>query len=332
MPDVVEYGRFRPYVDGVGESEVLNLIIDWRREEDGMHWMKKATMLSAMTVILILSQGVLYAETSLKSAQDAYIKAQTAWEKGDWDTAMSLSDEALKINKRHKEAWQLKGQIYWQMKNHEMALKSYQEYLKIDPKNALVWVNLSMALFELERYKDMEESYAKALEIDPKYTPLYQSMGVNYLKMGRYEDANKAFAALHELGDSSIYFSWTKRMLQIINPDNAPPENWKASADSYQTVLDLTDPTKSGYLVMLTSSDGTGFRFSGSPDNPFKYAPNFDVWNGSMIFDKRGEGLLTNGTHFRYRRISGDTLTVEEGVITNWRMDLTSKKCFLLAK
>jgi tetratricopeptide (TPR) repeat protein len=296
-----------------------------------MQWVNRATTLYAIALILFLSQGV-YAETSLKSAKNSYTKAQSAWEQGQWETALSLSDEALKMNRRFKEAWQLKGQIYWQMKNYKMALKSYQQYLKIDPKNALVWVNLSMTFFELERYKDMEQSYAKAKEIDPQYAPLYQNMGVNYLKMGRYEDAHKAFATLHELGDTSIYFLWTNRMLQTINAENAPPENWKVNADSYQTVLDLTDPTKSGYLVMLTSSVGTAFRFSGSSDNPFKYAPNFDVWNGAMIFDKRGEGLLTNGTHFRYRKISGDTLTVEEGVITDWRMDLTSKKCFLLVQ
>jgi len=282
-------------------------------------------------LLIVLSQSV-YAQAPLKPAQEAYAKAQAAWEKGEWDTALSLCDEALKIDKRSKEVWQLKGQIYWQMKNYKMALKSYQEYLKIDPKNALVWINLSATFFELEQYKSMEESYAKAKEIDPKYAPLYQSMGVNYLMMGNYQEAHRAFAALEELGEPSIYYQWTKRVLQIINSTYAPAESWKANAESYQTVLDLADPDKTGYLVMLTSSVGTSFKFSGSSEKPFKYAPNFDVWNGTMIFDKKGEGLLTSGTHFRYRKISGDTLTIEEGVITNWRLDLTSKKCFLISQ
>jgi len=299
-----------------------------------MQCINRAHMVSAIAfifLIICMSQSV-YAQAPLKASQEAYSRAQTAWEKGEWETALGLCDEALKINKRSKEVWQLKGQIYWQMKNYKMALKSYKEYLKIDPKNALIWVNLSATFFELEQYKSMEESYAKAKEIDPKYPPLYQSMGVNYLKMGNYEEANRAFATLDELGETSIYYLWTKRMLQIINSNYAPPENWKANADSYQTILDLSDPAKTGYLVMLTSSDGTSFRFSGESDNPFKYAPNFDVWDGTMIFDKKGEGLLINGTHFRYRKISGDTLTIEEGVITNWRLDLTSKKCFLLSQ
>ncbi|MBN2297689.1 MAG: tetratricopeptide repeat protein [Deltaproteobacteria bacterium] len=299
-----------------------------------MQCINRAHMVNAIAFLLFmlfLSQSV-YAQAPLKPAQEAYAKAQTAWEKGEWETALGLCDEALKIDKRSKEVWQLKGQIYWQMKNYKMALKSYQDYLKIDPKSALVWVNLSATFFELEQYKSMEESYAKAKEIDPKYPPLYQSMGVNYLKMGNYEEANKAFATLEEMGENSIYYLWTKRVLQIINSNYAPAENWKVNPDSYQTVLDLSDPAKTGYLVMLTSSVGTSFKFSGSSDNPFKYAPNFDVWNGTMIFDKKGEGLLTNGTHFRYRSISGDTLTIEEGVITNWRLDLTSKKCFLLTQ
>jgi tetratricopeptide (TPR) repeat protein len=305
-----------------------------RNEEEKMQYICKTNILTAIAFLIVISflSPNAYSQTSLKSAQEAFTKAQTAWEKGQWDTALSLCDESLKINKRFKDAWQLKGQLYWQMKNYKMALKSYQEYLKIDPKSPLIWVNLSATFFELERYKEMEESYEKAKEIDAKYAPLYQSMGVNYLKMGNFEKANQAFATLEELGETNIYFAWTKRMLQIMDEDYAPPKNWKTNAESYQTVLDLSDPTKTGYLVMLTSSVGTSFRFSGSADNPFKYAPNYEVWNGAMIFDKRGEGLLTNGTHFRYRKISGDTLTIEEGVITDWRPDLTSKKCFLLTQ
>jgi tetratricopeptide (TPR) repeat protein len=288
-----------------------------RNEEEKMQCGNKTNILTAIAFLIVLSflSPNAYSQTSLKSAQVAYSKAQTAWEKGQWDTALSLCEESLKINKRFKDAWQLKGQINWQMKNYKMALKSYQEYLKIDPKSPLIWVNLSATFFELERYKEMEESYEKAKEIDAKYAPLYQSMGVNYLKMGNFEKSNQAFATLEELGETNIYFAWTKRMLQIINENYAPPKNWKTNEESYQTVLDLTDPTKTGYLVMLTSSDGTSFCFSGSSDNPFKYAPNFEVWDGAMIFDKKGEGLLTNGTHFRYRKISGDTLTLEDIIL-----------------
>lgn len=272
------------------------------------------------------------AETITNPGQDAYGKAQDAWEKGEWENALTMCDEALKVNKRYKEAWLLKGQIFWQMKNYKMALSCFDEYLKIDPKNVMVWVNRGANLFELERYKEMQDNFDRALSLDPKYSPLYKNIGVNYLLMGNFEDSYKAFQKLEELGETSMYFSWTKRMLQITNESYGPPENWSVNLDSYQTVLDLSDSSKSGYLVNLTSTVGTAIKFAGSSEQPFKYAPNFEVWDGAMIFDKKGDGLLTNGTHFRYKKISGETLTIEEGQISNWRLGLSSKKCFLLSQ
>jgi tetratricopeptide (TPR) repeat protein len=281
---------------------------------------------------LSLASNALAADTARTPGQEPYTRAQSAWEKGDWETALSLCDESLKINRRYKDAWLLKGQIFWQMKSHKMAVSSFDEYLRIDPRNVIVWVNRGANLFELERYKEMQDSFEKALTLDPKCMPLYKNMGINYLLMGNYEDSHKAFQKLQELGETSTYFALTRRMLQITDPAQAPPKNWSVNLDSYQTVLELTDPSKAGYLVNINSTEGTAIRMGGSSEQPFKYAPNFEIWNGAMIFDKKGDGLLTSGTHYRYKKITGDTLTIEEGRIRNWRLDLSSKKCFLISQ
>lgn len=296
----------------------------------------------ALFVILCLSffSLNLYAEAapepeqaaSSGPGQEAYVKAQAAWEKGEWESALGSCDEALKANRRFKEAWLLKGQITWQMKDYKAALSSFEEYLKIEPKSTPVWVNRGQCLFELERYKEMQESFEKAMSIDPKYIPLYMNMGMNYLNMGNYEEAYRAFQKLEELGEKSTYSAWTKRALQVTSETFAPPQDWSVNLDSYQTVLELSDSSKAKYLVNLTSTTGTAIKFAGTREQPFSYAPNFDVWDGAMIFDKRGDGLLANGTRFRYKKISGDTMTIEEGQIDNWRPTLSSKKCFLLSQ
>ncbi len=308
--------------------------VSHENEEEAMQLRRAGAAITISCFIIIMSiiSVDLSAETTGNTGQEAYMKAQAAWEKGEWENALTQCDEALKINKRYKDAWLLKGQIYWQMKNHKMALGCFDEYLKIDPKNVLVWVNRGANLFELERYKEMQENYDKALSIDPKYSPLYKSIGVNYLLMGNYEESNNAFKKLEELGETSMYYSWTKRMLKITNEAYAPPESWTVNLDSYQTVLDIADSSKSGFLINLTSTEGTAIKFGGTSDRPFKYAPNFEVWGGAMIFDKRGDGLLTSGTYFRYKKIAGDTLTIEEGQINNWRLGLSSKKCFLISQ
>jgi len=304
--------------------------------------MQLSTPVKALSIVLCLSlfSFNLHAEesadpekdASASLAQEAYTKAQAAWEKGEWENGLSLCDQALKMNRRFKEAWLLRGQIAWQLKDYKTALTSYEECLRLDSKNTLVWVSRGQCLFELERYKDMQESFDKAQSIDPKFLPLYMNMGMNYLNMGNYEDAYAAFQKLEEMGEKSIYLAWTKRVLQITNESFAPPKDWNVNLDSYQTVLSLDDSTKAKYLVNLASTTGTAIRFAGSREQPFSYAPNLEVWDGAMIFDKRGDGLLANGTHFRYKRIAGDTMTIEEGRIENWRRSLSSKKCFLLSQ
>jgi len=303
-------------------------------EEGKMQCGSARTVLRSILVVLLVACLVpdAYADAPANTAQELYVKAQASWEKGDWENALNLCDGVLKVNKRHKEAWLLKGQIFWQMKNHKMALNSFDEYLRIDPKSASVWVNRAANLFELERYKEMQESFQKAQEIDPNYPPLYKTMGVNHLLMGNFQDAHNAFQKLEQFGETSVYSRWTERMLGIISESHAPPANWVANPDSYQVVLEITDSSKTGYLVNLSSTVGTSIRFTGSADAPFRYAPNFEVWNGTMIFDRKGEGLLTNGTCFRYTKIAGDTKTIEEGQINNWRLDLNTKKCYLLGQ
>lgn len=303
-------------------------------EEGKMQCGNARTVFRSILVILLVACLVpdAYADAPANTAHELYLKAQASWEKGEWENALNLCDGALKVNKRHKEAWLLKGQIFWQMKNHKMALSSFDEYLRIDPKSASVWVNRAANLFELERYKEMQESFQKAQEIDPNYPPLYKTMGVNYLLMGNFEDAHNAFQKLEQFGETSVYSRWTERMLRIISESHAPPANWIANPDSYQMVLEITDSAKTGYLVNLSSTTGTSIRFTGSADAPFRYVPNFEVWSGTMIFDRKGDGLLTNGTHFRYTKIAGDTKTIEEGQINNWRLDLSTKKCYLLGQ
>jgi tetratricopeptide (TPR) repeat protein len=302
-------------------------------EEVKMYLQRSANIVKLVCFVFFLGLALdAFADTAPVPGHEPYNKAQAAWEKGDWETALNLCDDTLKINRRYKDAWLLKGQIYWQMKNHKMAVSCFDEYLRIDPKNVTVWVNRGANLFELERYKDMQESFEKAHSLDPNFLPLYKSMGINYLLMGNYEEAYKAFQKLQELGETSSYFALTQRMLRITDPRKAPPKSWVANLDSYQTMLDLTDSSKAGYLVNITSIEGTAIKFGGSAETPFKYAPNFEVWGGAMIFDKKGDGLLTNGTHYRYKKITGDTLTIEEGMIGSWRMILSSKKCFLLTQ
>lgn len=264
--------------------------------------------------------------------QDPYARAVSAWEKGDWDKALDLCDESLKADRQYKEAWLLKAQIYWQMKNHKMAVHCFDEYLEIDPGNVIAWVNRADNLFGLERYREMQESFDRALSIDPKCKPLFESMGVDYFLMGNFQESYKAFQVLQEMGETNAYLALTRRMLQIVDPAMAPPKSWQADAGSYQTVLQLTDSSKAGFLVNLTSVEGTAIRFGGSPEAPFRYAPNFEVWDGTMIFDRKGAGLLANGTHYRYKRITGNTLTVEEGRVKSWRLNRTSKKSFLITQ
>ena len=102
-------------------------------------------------------------------------KADKLCEKGwalyrlkQYDEALAMYDEALKIKPRHKDAWNNKGYILHALKRYEEAIICYDHALKINPKSQFAWNSKGKLLNDLKRYEEAIICYDHALKIDPK--------------------------------------------------------------------------------------------------------------------------------------------------------------------
>ena len=92
---------------------------------------------------------------------------------GDFDLALGIYEEILRLNPGHVDALQLSGTIAAQRGRWEEAVKLLKRSLDINGANAHVLNNLGNVLKKLDRVDEAIECYKKAIAIKPDYAEAY---------------------------------------------------------------------------------------------------------------------------------------------------------------
>lgn len=152
--------------------------------------------------------------------------ATTYAQQGDNEKAFYFTNEALRINKKYRDAYILKGSIYLSLGNTKLAKSSYQtaidqdpdffeayvklgliyqaendplciEYFttasQVRPNNIEVLYNLAYAYQEFNRIPEAQQTYREMLKKDPSFTPPLFQLG--WIKQNIQSDV-----------DSAVYF------------------------------------------------------------------------------------------------------------------------------
>lgn len=152
--------------------------------------------------------------------------ATTYAQQGDNEKAFYYINEALRIDKKYRDAYILKGSIYLSMDNRKLAKSSYQTaveqdpeffaaYIKlgliyqeegdplciqyfitatqIRPNNIEAYYNLAYAYQQFDKIPDAQQTYREMLKKDPTFTPPLFQLG--WIKQFKQNDL-----------DSAIYF------------------------------------------------------------------------------------------------------------------------------
>src|SRR3989338_2266635 len=154
-------------------------------------------------------------------------------ERGLYQEALSLFDEALEIDPKLAPAWYNKGVALGNLCRYEEAITCCEKALEIDPKYTSAWNNKGVALNNLGRYEEAITCCEKALEIDPKYTSAWNNKGVALNNLGRYEEAITCYDKA--LGIDPKYTSaWNNKGLALYNLGR-----YKEAIERYQEALKL---------------------------------------------------------------------------------------------
>jgi len=152
-----------------------------------------------------------------KALENVIKKGFMFYNMGEYDTALSYVESAIKLKPDDNEAWYVKGVSLDALGRHEEALKAYDKAIELNPDLAASWTNKGAALDALGRHEEALKAYDKAIELNPDLAASWTNKGVALAALGRYEDALKAYEKAIEL-----------------NPDS--PESWNLRGVALQTL------------------------------------------------------------------------------------------------
>ena len=121
----------------------------------------------------------------------------------DADNAFKYVNQALKIDKKKREAYALKGSIYMDMKNYELAKSSYETAVQQDPGFYEAYFHLAV-IYHHEQNPICIEYYQTAYELNPTDPEFLYSYAFATEFFGKNEEAKVLYRKLAE--DNERYY------------------------------------------------------------------------------------------------------------------------------
>lgn len=115
---------------------------------------------------------------------------------GDFETAFKYTNDALKINDKHRDAYVLKGSMYRIIENFEYAISSYQTAVQIDPEYFIGHLEIGYLFSDLGDHKMALEYYENAAQLDQESLNALYGVAMSNQELGNYEDAQRAYKKL----------------------------------------------------------------------------------------------------------------------------------------
>jgi tetratricopeptide (TPR) repeat protein len=113
--------------------------------------------------------------------------------RGRVDRALSLSQEAVRLNPDDAESRVNLGNTLFVKGRAAEAISCYQEAVRLKPKLAQAYSDLGNALLLTGKSVDAISQFQKAIELSPTFPEGHNNLGYAYLMMGRTEEAREKF-------------------------------------------------------------------------------------------------------------------------------------------
>lgn len=126
---------------------------------------------------------------------------------GDFKTALTHVNEALRIDERYRDAYVLKGSIYRILENNEIALSSYQTAVQLDPDFFMGHLQIGWLLTKLENHQLALEYYENAVDLMPENLNAIYGVAKSLQDLGKYDEALVEYRKLARI-DSDFYIAY----------------------------------------------------------------------------------------------------------------------------
>jgi outer membrane biosynthesis protein TonB len=117
-------------------------------------------------------------------AQALMQRAAAAQEAKELTRALTLLEQAIKLDPTAKAAYNSLGNVYYQQRRYQQALAMYQKALALDPDYVQARTNLGNTYMQLAMHTRAIEELQKALQADSSYSLAYYNLACVYARSG----------------------------------------------------------------------------------------------------------------------------------------------------
>lgn len=110
-----------------------------------------------------------------------------------YDQAISLSDEALRIDPKDADLWKGRGAALYFLKQYQDALTAFDRGIKLSPNDSDLLNNRGLVMLALRQTDDALSCFDKGLSISPTDTTLLRNRGETLQRLGRLEEALECY-------------------------------------------------------------------------------------------------------------------------------------------
>ena len=142
------------------------------------------------------------------TAWDCFYRANKASDNQEYEKAIELYDEAIKLNDKFTWAYFNRGLAHKDLGNHQEALEDYNKAIALDSEDVDAYINRGLVYEALKEYEKALADYDKAIALNTEDADVYNNRGIVYEALKEYEkalaDYDKAIALNTEDADAYI--------------------------------------------------------------------------------------------------------------------------------
>jgi len=138
----------------------------------------------------------------INAADAAYKRAQKAYEAENFDEAIQIFGEVIKIDPTYVEAYVSRGMAWTEKSQPEKAIKDYNEAIKVDPKFVQAWFHRGIYWNNRKEFDKGIKDFSEALALEPKDDAALYNRGIAWAGKGDFDKAIKDYDASIKLDDA----------------------------------------------------------------------------------------------------------------------------------
>ncbi len=124
-----------------------------------------------------------------QAAKDAEAKGEAAAETGDFDSAISKYNEAIRLDPKFALAYSFRGVAYSRKHDFKQAMADSNEAISLNARSTAIHIHRGWLFFDRREYDKAIADYSEAIRIDPKCAGAFIDRSQSYDYKGEYEKA-----------------------------------------------------------------------------------------------------------------------------------------------